>query len=294
MTQNSAVENIKIKSVLTRFEKQYQFPEVVLKVSELLDDEMSTIADLEEVIRLDPILASRVIFLAGSSYFGGINIVTLDRAIAYLGRKNIYNCVIMEPLQRIYSSTRTSSFPKRKLWMHSVVVATLSKMISERLLGVDGDEAYLTGLFHDIGLLMEDQMLAHVFSKVYDEWTQEQPDILQHEAEHLGINHCKLGEAYSNKLKIFKGVGETIKQHHEIDHNLAPDSKVGILQLTEYLSSYVGYGLKDDVVSPIGDSLKEHLLDASDEYKIIIEDFPEEISKAEKILISPVDTTNEF
>ncbi len=289
MTANTAVEELKIKSVISRFEKQYEFPEVVLKVSEILDDEMSTVADLEEVLRLDPILASRIIFLAGSAYFGGRNIVSLDRAIAYLGRKNIYNCVIMEPLQRIYSSAHTSTFPKRKLWMHSVAVATLGKMISERLLGVDGDEAYIIGLLHDVGLLIEDQILGHVFSKVYCDWTSDEPDIIQHETAHLGITHCKLGELFSNKMEIVDEVGETIKMHHALDHTLAPDSRVGVLQLTEYLSSFVGYGLKDDVIAPLGDSLREHLIDTEDDYKMILDDFPGEIKKAEEILLSPTE-----
>lgn len=282
-----AIEELKINSVISRFEKQYEFPEVVLKVSELLDDEMSTIADLGEVLRLDPILSSRIIFLAGSAFFGGQNIYSLDRAIAYLGRKNIYNCVIMEPLHRIYSSARTSIFPKRKLWMHSIAVATLSKMVSERLLGVDGDEAYFTGLLHDIGLLIEDQMLAHVFEKVYTDWTSDEPDLLEHEKTHLGITHCMLGEMFSNKMQVFDDVGETIRMHHTLDPKLAPDSKVGVLQITEYLSAFVGNGLKDDVIAPISDSLKEHLLETEDEYKVIIEDFPEEIKKAEEILLSP-------
>ncbi len=287
MKTNNAVEGLKIKSVISRFEKQYEFPEVVLKVSELLDDEMSTIGDLEEVLRLDPILASRIIFLAGSAYFGGQNIVSLDRAIAYLGRKNIYNFVIMEPLQRIYATAQTSTFPKRKLWMHSIAVGTLSKMISERILGVDGDEAYIIGLLHDVGLLIEDQILSHVFPKVYNDWTIDEPDIVQHEITHLGITHCKLGEIFSNKMKIIDHVGETIGMHHVVDHKLAPDSKIGVLQLTEYLSTFVGYGLKDDVVAPISDSLKDHLLETEDDYKMIIEDFPEEIKKAEEILLSP-------
>ncbi len=286
---NTAVEELKINSVISRFEKQYEFPEVVLKVSEILDDETSNIADLEEILRLDPILTSRIIFLAGSAFFGGRNITSLDRAIAYLGRKNIYNCVIMEPLQRIYSSTRTSTFPKRKLWMHSIAVATLGKMISERLLGIDGEEAYLIGLFHDVGLLIEDQILAHVFPKVYDEWTSEQPDILQHETEYLGITHCQLGEVFSRKVKIFDELGETIRNHHSLDHTLAPDSRIGVLQLTEYLSTFVGYGLKEGVTAPISDSLKEHLLDTEGEYKLIVDDFPEEIKKAEEILLAPAE-----
>lgn len=285
MATSTVIEDLKLKSVISRFEKQYEFPEVVLKVSELLDDEMSTVADLEEVLRLDPILASRIIFLAGSAFFGGRNIVTLDRAIAYLGRKNIYNCVIMEPLQRIYATVRTSSFPKRKLWMHSVAVATLGRMVSERLLGVDGDEAYIIGLMHDVGLLIEDQMLAHIFPKVYDGWTSDEPDIIQHETAHLGITHCCLGEIFSNKMKIVGDIGETIRMHHTIDDTVAPDSKIGVLQITEYLSEFVGYGLKDDVVAPIGDSLREHLLEAEDEYKEIIDAFPDEIKRAEEILL---------
>lgn len=285
MTKTS-IEEIKIKSVLSRFEKQYEFPEVVLKVADLLEDEMSTIADLEEVLRLDPILTSRIIFLAGSAYFGGRNIVSLDRAIAYLGRDNLYNCVIMEPLQRIYSSARTSSFPKRKLWMHSVAVATLSKMVSERILGVDGSEAYLIGLLHDVGLLIEDQMLGHVFPRVYDDWTSEEPDILQHETTHLGITHCKLGGVYSSKMKISEEVSKTIVMHHKTDQQPAPDSRVGVLQITEYLSTFVGYGLKDDVQEPIDDSIREHIIEIEDDYKEIIEDFPQEIKKAEEILLT--------
>src|SRR5690606_27700940 len=48
-------------------------------------------------------------------------------------------------------------FSARDLWMHAIATAAASKLIADKLKMGVGDEAFLAGLTHDIGMMVEMQ-----------------------------------------------------------------------------------------------------------------------------------------
>ena len=54
-------------------------------------------------------------------------------------------------------NTDIEGYSRNLLWKHSVAVALLGKMIYRREFGRKGDNIYVAGLLHDIGIIALDQ-----------------------------------------------------------------------------------------------------------------------------------------
>jgi hypothetical protein len=65
--------------------------------------------------------------------------------------------------------------------------------------------------------------------------------------------------------------------------DVAPQSPLGILQISEYILSQLGFTVKEGVSSPIVGPLSEHIQANIDEYTVLAEDIPEEIEKVREL-----------
>ena len=93
--------------------------------------------------------------LVNSPYYGLVQTVdSIGRAVAFLGMKNLHNLVVTDALKNIFIGPEIDSiFSKKKLWLHCAAVSICSKMVAERIFGINGDDAFLCGILHDFGLL---------------------------------------------------------------------------------------------------------------------------------------------
>jgi HD-like signal output (HDOD) protein len=134
-------------------------PEITLKIVELVENPKSTAQDLHKVISNDPALCTRILKVVNSSFYGlPGQIGSINRAIVMLGLNAVKNIAIAASLAKLFrGGDLTPTFSARELWTHSNVTAAAAKMVANTLrLGL-ADEAFLAGLIHDIGLMVEMQ-----------------------------------------------------------------------------------------------------------------------------------------
>ena len=258
---------------------------MISRLSRLIADNTSSLRDFEEIISMDPALVARLLTVVNSAYFGLITRVdSITRAVALLGMKNLHNIAVTDALKRMFASgSRNSSFSRSRLWMHSAAVGICSKMISERILAQNGDDAYLCGVLHDIGLVVEDQVVPDQFIQAFNSWVSPEPPITVLEERLIGTNHSEIGHLLALDWLLGDEVAEAIKNHHIIAENISPDSMSGILQLAEYIVSRIDMGVKPEISAPLSPPLMDHLRENSEEYMVLTDDLHEEISKAREL-----------
>lgn len=132
-------------------------PEVTVKIIELVEDPNSTAQDLHKIISNDPALCSRILKVVNSSFYGlPGQIGSINRAIVLLGLNAVKNIAISASLAKLFKGGQLCpAFSAKDLWAHSVHTAAAAKLIADsRKLGLP-DEAFLAGLMHDIGVMVE-------------------------------------------------------------------------------------------------------------------------------------------
>ena len=133
---------------------------VLARLQRLLANPNSDLDDIAELIRLDAALATRVIHVSNSVWFGrGQQSETIKEAVNRMGFREVYHLVtvavsgsmVAQPLAAYGRNANTT-------WHESVACAFAAEILAERL-GEDVAGAYMSGLLHAIGRLPINQYL---------------------------------------------------------------------------------------------------------------------------------------
>jgi HD-like signal output (HDOD) protein len=274
------------QTLIEKFKKIRTLPHIVARLVQLVNDEDSTLRDFEEVIRLDPALVARLLTLVNSSYFGlRRKVDSISRAVALLGMKNLHNIAVTDALKgMLRSNSGTTEFAPQRLWVHSAASSICCKMIAERIFTINGDDAYLCGILHDIGLIVEMETEEEKFLKLIDQLVVEGPSIIELEQDLFHTDHCQIGSILAKEWCIPDPIADAIRDHHHDNGAIIPHSPTGILQMSEYIITQLGYyALKEGIPVTLLPSLAAHIQSNVEEYKVLAEDLPEELEKTKEM-----------
>ncbi|PIE69662.1 MAG: signal transduction protein [Deltaproteobacteria bacterium] len=272
------------KKLLVAFSKIRPLPPVVIELSRLLDDASSTIKQFVEVIEMDPVLVARLLKIVNSPLYGPIQkIDSINRAVIYLGIKNLNTIVVTEAVMDLFKqNSNAARFSREKLWLHSVAVAVCAKMIAERIFAINGDDAYLSGILHDFGLIIEEQIHPETFYTICKNATSVS-SMRALEQEAFATDHCELGYLITQQWTITEPIREAIRDQHTLLAEVSPSSLTGILQIAGYLVSQHGYPLLPHIQPEITEPLLDHIEENHDEYQFLLNEFPEEMAKVQDL-----------
>jgi putative nucleotidyltransferase with HDIG domain len=275
--------------LVDKFNDMKTLPHVAIRVSQMVRSESATMQEFEEIIRLDPVLVTRLLRLVNSPYFGLSNQVnSIAKAVVFIGMKHLRNLVAVEGLRNLYrddGATEGEIFSRKNLWIHSATVAVLAQMISRRIFGEDGEDVFLAAIIHDIGLIIEDQLTGQEIRRVFNDYlakNQGEP-ITVFEDSVIGTNHAKVGRLLATEWHLPEEVIEAIRFHHCFDKKFPIPSVIGILQLAEFMACKMNYGVVGGCCDPLPGYLTGHLKSNMADYKVLLKALPAEMAKAKEL-----------
>lgn len=190
-------------------------PQVATTVLKLVEDPRSSARDMERAIEKDMALATKVLRVANSSYYGTTNVNSISRAVSVLGLNTVRSLVVSIAYQQMVSGKGQSTlFQRTDFWSHSLGVGITSRIIAKMLMPQKAEEMYLAGIMHDVGMLVLDRYvpseLDHAISLCKEE------NIPMHEAEErtFGFDHAQVGGILAEQWGLSKGISNAIRFHH--------------------------------------------------------------------------------
>lgn len=232
-------------------------PEITLRIIELVEDPTSTAQDLHNVISNDQALCSRILKVVNSAFYGlPRQIGSINRAIVLLGLNAVKNIAIAASLTKLFrGGDLCPTFSARDLWTHSIATASAAKLVCDELkLGLP-DEAFLAGLIHDIGIMVEMQSMRDKLIKVFDEIKINADgvpscDMREVEQRLLGADHCAFGAGLCEAWKFPKSFTYVTAYHHN-PGDLPDGSRTltALVHVADRLAAEAGYGFRSDLVS---------------------------------------------
>jgi len=221
-------------------------PEVTMKIIQLVEDPDSTANDLNKVISNDPALGARILKVVNSAFYGlPGQIGSINRAIVLLGLNAVKNIAIAASLAKLFRGGKiASNFDARELWSHSIASATGTKLLAQHAgLGLP-DEAFLAGLIHNIGIMVEIQARRPKFIEVMEKLDAE-PDttLRQAEQEILGATHEQFGTALCKLWKFPQSFQYVTGFHHNpMELNEKIRTLTALVHIADILASKLDLG----------------------------------------------------
>ncbi|MCP4116129.1 MAG: HDOD domain-containing protein [Desulfobacteraceae bacterium] len=261
-------------------------PSVAARLVSMMDDDTCSLQDFEEVIKVDPTLVLRLLKLVNSAYFSlRTNIKSISEAVVYIGVDNLRNLVVLDALKNLFLKNSDSDiFSRKRLWLHSSVTSICCQMISERVFVQKGEDAFLCGILHDIGLIVEDQVAPAAFYEFCRTFNPEIHSLTDHEKLVMGTDHPTISCFLTRQWGLNREICQAVKLHHKSLDSVDPGSLAGILQIAEYIIARLGYDafpeIKPSLSSP---QLLVHMKQNIMAYRAIVDDLPDEIRRAKAI-----------
>ncbi|MFO0830455.1 MAG: HDOD domain-containing protein [Phycisphaerales bacterium] len=232
-------------------------PEVTVKVVELVESPKSTAQDLHKIISTDPALCSRILKVVNSSFYGlPGQIASINRAIVMLGLNAVKNIAIAASMAKLFRGGELGpNFSARDLWTHSNITGGTAKLIASQIkLGLT-DEAFLGGLIHDIGMMVEMQYdrakLAEVIKNTgIDAKGVPAMDMLAAEQQVYEANHQDFGTGLCERWKFPKSFAYVAGWHHR-PMDLAAENRTlpAVVYIADRLAAETGLGFRGDLLS---------------------------------------------
>jgi HD-like signal output (HDOD) protein len=146
----------KLKDIISGIDSLPSLPIIYTKLLQKIRDTEASLDDIGQIISQDIAMTAKILQLLNSSFFGLYQKVeTPARAVKLLGLDTIKALVLV---YQIFTEMKVSKnvFSTESLWLHSLTVGTLAKMIAESECSAKEiiDNSYIAGVLHDIGKLI--------------------------------------------------------------------------------------------------------------------------------------------
>ncbi len=131
------------------------FPDVALRIKQLLDDPNVTVKDISDVLNNDPAMTAKLLKTCNCPLYRTANEITSNRdAIVRLGFDTTRQLITIFALKEVFNSR--NKFLQHKmgeLWAHSSEVASIAYVLATKTPGINPEQAMLAGLMQDIGAI---------------------------------------------------------------------------------------------------------------------------------------------
>jgi HD-like signal output (HDOD) protein len=148
------IMNPGLRSVVTALRSIPSLPQVHQTLLHELKDDRTASTAIAHMVEEDPGVSLKVLHLANSPLFGmGLLITNPAEAVLCLGTNIIAAIVLSQSLFRHYETIKRPEMSLQRVWKHSWETACLAQYIcrDKRLAAKLGEEAFLSGLMHEIG-----------------------------------------------------------------------------------------------------------------------------------------------
>ena len=197
-------------------------PHVVAKAQSMMVDPNSNFDELASIIETDPEITLRVLKLANSAYYGlKNNVYSVHQACVMLGLRIIGEIIMAAGTSSLFSrSLEAYRMTPKGLWQHSLAVAIGSRKIAKVVRPELANEAFLSGLFHDVGkFILDDQIFSRndSFKKFLGD---DQSSHFKVEKQILGFDHSEIASELCRRWKFPLQVTNAVRHHHSAPQDL--------------------------------------------------------------------------
>lgn len=204
------------------------------------------------LIEHDTLTAGKILGIANSAlYSRGQRIYSVQQAILRLGTNRLRNVVLALSVNRVWGSIHTpENFSMSRFNHHALATATAADLISARIAREFTEQAFIAGLFHDIGELLLVNMYPSEYATLLDRVTMDGSDLEYCERTLFGMTHPEASAQATAYWQLPIEVQHAVLFHEQpakdptrTEKGAFPLSRI-IYAADQYANAY-GYSLAD-------------------------------------------------
>lgn len=240
-------------ALLNRIDALNQIPTIPAVLAPLLRYLQEPVEKLDvqkvtDLIAQDKALAAKVLQMANSPLFGRWQkIDSLRGAVVGLGFHRVSDIAMTCGVLNLTPES-TGGIDPVVFWEHSLGCALVCRRLARLISFDDPSKAYLAGLLHDLGIVVNLWVLPEEFRAAFELARSER--IPLHEAEQtiLGFTHCDSGRILAEKWALSPDLRDAVSLHHSPKQPDEHSGLVAVVELSDLLCRLSGlnYGYAEN------------------------------------------------
>lgn len=217
-------------------------PVIYQQLFQLMQDPDVPVPRVADLIAQDQALTAKILHLVNSAFYGHHKqINTISRAVVILGFRAVRSAALaISVFDYFKDEGESGGISMKDFWIHSIAAATAAKVLAERAKLAQHEEAFVAGLLHDVGKLIEKRYFAGDFDDLCNAAQEQHLSWYRGEQLLFQINHATIGKAVFRAWDFPATVVDAIHYHHE------PEKAGTVPQLAAlvHVADYVTYQMR--------------------------------------------------
>lgn len=235
-----------LRSKIVQIDAMPAIPVILRPLLRCLDQpaEQVDMNRIVELVSCDKSIAAQCLRIANSALFCRSQPAeTVRSAVLSLGMWRVRDLLFSNSLSQVIPAERWVIDPAI-FWRHSLGCALVCRKFAEIIGYPDTEKAYLAGLLHDIGFIVNCMVVPKEFAAAIEKASQEQIPLDEAEQAVLGFTHSETGKILAEAWKIPPDLVQAIALHHEIGDPNRGGPLVALVHLSDLLCRLrdLGYG----------------------------------------------------
>lgn len=200
--------------------------------------------DFVEVFEADEGLSARVLKIANSVFYdrgGGSR--TIVEAVSVIGiseLKNLLNATVLANLFPVKHPLRV------QLWSHNIAAALTAQILARNLFPNSTDQAFLSGLMHDVGKLIILQQHTDNYDRVVRKGLADGIESTAAEVRAYPFDHTHVGQLVAERWNFSADLRDVIANHHKPWADIERASLTGLIKVSDIAVHAIGLGAGRD------------------------------------------------
>jgi HD-like signal output (HDOD) protein len=206
--------------------------------------------DIHQVVKLvsyEKTIAAQLLRIANSPLYGRARPAeSIQAAIFTIGIQRIEDILLSNCFSKLVPKNSWVVDPG-VFWRHSFGCALVCREFAERIGYDDPDKAYLAGLLHDLGIVVNSLAYTEEYRTVLAAAVKDGRPLVEQEKETLGFTHCESGVILAKTWQLPAVLSDVIEWHHAIEGVPQGNPLIAITHLGDLLCRVrgLGYGYEE-------------------------------------------------
>ncbi len=227
------------------------FPVVFHEIKAECENPRSTIDSIGAILLKDPGLASRILKLANSAFYGfPKRIETIPQALGKIGLAQLQNLVIATTVIESFQKISPALVDVRQFWKHCISTGVCSAFLASEVNDGNPERLFVAGLLHDIGRLVFYLKAPESIQGLLTRSLQDRILETNIEKEFFGFDHAELGGALLQHWNLPPVLVEAVRCHHHPDQAFLAPRDAAITHVADIFTSALQIGSSGEYFVP--------------------------------------------
>lgn len=206
----------RVDAIVQSVTRLRSMPSNVTRILKEIEKPNVTINFLVGLISLDPALAALVLQTSNSASLGYARpCSTLHEALMHIGLQRLKAILLASSATDILKCNLVGyRLGAGELWHHSLVTGVAAEWLAQALRYPTPDEAYVSGLLHDMGKFLLDQYVLDNYEMILEYVEKNRLQLWQVEEKMIGIDHARVGGMIAQRWNFPVVLVDAIRFHH--------------------------------------------------------------------------------